>query len=402
MTATKKTPVFVPGALLAIVLFYLTMPRAAGVPHAPSDQGSRRPVLRLVKAYPDPVITVESPGAEGIKYGFEGGRAFKIGDTYHLITTESSGEPRFVKTRLGYWTSRDRIHWKRVSTLFESNANQSGRDLHASLWGPMLIYNPKEDRWELFYVGYLTAPESFRYPPDSAPEDRNPYLEMPDAAHRNPHIFYNYSGTIWRAVSQTKGMKGIGGPYKDVGIILKPGAQSQPWEGIQGTDSFFPYQVNDTWYGFYGSCHCETLPVTAWQVGLVSAPDLAGPWKRLPEGNPVAIDPHFVENPVVTQIGDGTYIAVYNGPVGEAFGYTTSRDGVHWSPGINLTIQPKKGNHWADPVRTPLGLIPESDGTLTLFYTGIRKGWSGDFFTGAVTGAVGLVTLKLEYEKTAQ
>jgi hypothetical protein len=359
-------------------------------------------VLRLVKAYADPVITVATPGAEGDKYGFEGGRAIKIGKTYHLITTEESGEPRYVKTRFGYWTSQDRIHWKRISTLFEASGNQSGKDIRASLWGPMPIYNRKEDRWELFYVGYLAAPEDAKYPPDTTPEDRNPYLEMPDASHRNPHIFYNYGGTILRAVSQSKGRDGIGGPYQDVGVILKPGPQSQPWEGIQGTDSFFPYQVNDTWYGFYGSCHCETMPIKAWQVGLGAATDLAGPWKRLAEGNPLPIDPHFVENPVVTQISDGTYIAVYNGPDGQAFGYTTSRDGVHWSPGINLTIQPKNGEHWADPVRTPLGLIPEPDGTFTLFYTGYKKGWKGDPFTGAVSTAVGLVTLKLEYEKAAQ
>ncbi len=66
------------------------------------------PVLTLIKVYERPVITIESPGTQDSKYGFEGGRALKIGKTYHLITTEESGDPRYVKTRLGHWTSQDR------------------------------------------------------------------------------------------------------------------------------------------------------------------------------------------------------------------------------------------------------------------------------------------------------
>ena len=30
-----------------------------------------------------------------------------------------------------------------------------------------------------------------------------------------------------------------------------------------------------------------------WLVGLASAPTLSGPWKRLPRGNPVLIEPVF-------------------------------------------------------------------------------------------------------------
>ncbi len=403
--AMRKTFLFFLAVLFPAVLFCSEMPKQNGANvrrSASQVRDSRMPVLTLIKAYERPVITIESPGTQDNKYGFEGGRALKIGKTYHLITTEESGDPRYVKTRLGHWTSQDRIHWKRISTLYQSTANQSGNDIRASLWGPMPVYNPKEERWELFYVGYRTAPENTKYPPDSDPDDRNPYLEIPDATHRNPHIFYNFAGVIVRAVSQTKGMNGIGGPYKAAGIVLKPGPNSQPWEGIQGTDSFFPYLVKDTWYGFYGSCHCETLPVEAWQVGLASAADLAGPWKTLADGNPVPIDVHFVENPVVTQVDDRTYIAVYNGPVGEAFGYATSADGIHWNTGANLMIQPKKGAHWADPVRTPLGLIPEGNNIFTLFYTGFRKGWKGDPFFGASSTAVGFVTLKLEYPGSKQ
>jgi hypothetical protein len=46
--------------------------------------------------------------------------------------------------------------------------------------------------------------------------------------------------------------------------------------------------------------------------GRVSAPALSGPWKRLSAHNPVPLDAqHGVENPVVTRLHDGRYIAVW-------------------------------------------------------------------------------------------
>jgi hypothetical protein len=116
--------------------------------------------------------------------------------------------------------------------------------------------NPR--RWEIYIVGYRAEPEDSAYPPRLDPADTNPYLENPNPKHRNPHIFYNFSGVILRVISKAPGIGGIGGAYKDAGIILKPGPDSQSWEGIQGTDSFFPYKVKDKWYAFYGSCHCES------------------------------------------------------------------------------------------------------------------------------------------------
>ena len=74
------------------------------------------PRLVLVRQHPTPVITNRTPGAEGIRYGFEGGRVVKVGDTYHLFTTEMVSDPMWVKTRFGHWTSRDRLAWTRVAT----------------------------------------------------------------------------------------------------------------------------------------------------------------------------------------------------------------------------------------------------------------------------------------------
>jgi len=89
--------------------------------------GAHEQSLVLVEQYPSPVITVKSPGAEGNKYGFEGGNVVKVRGTYHLVTTEMTGEPFSVKTKLAHWSSTDRVHWKRVATLFESSGELPGR-----------------------------------------------------------------------------------------------------------------------------------------------------------------------------------------------------------------------------------------------------------------------------------
>lgn len=300
--------------------------------------------LVVIRQLDEPILTVSSPGAEGNKYGFEGGRVIKVDGTYHLFTSEMIEDPHWVKMRLARWTSRDRIHWKRRSTLFESSGDFTGKDRRAALWSPIPIYDDREGRWNLFYVAYQCAP-------DTAKE-----------------WLTNHEGRIWRAVSRAKGRSGIGGPYVDAGIVLQRGKDSDPWEGLQGTDSFFPYRIGDRWYAFYGTAHTETKPISLWQVGLASAPMLSGPWKRCSELNPLSIEKPFIENPVVTRLTDGTYVVVYDNHIEHAVGYSSSRDGIHWTPGKVLIVQKDKGV-WASEVRTPLGLIPEGKDSFTLFYT---------------------------------
>jgi hypothetical protein len=55
------------------------------------------------------------------------------------------------------------------------------------------------------------------------------------------------------------------------------------------------------------------------------------------------------------------------GAEGNEFGFESSYVVKLGKP---LVVQPKRKGHWTDPARTPLGLIPESDGTVTLYYTG--------------------------------
>jgi hypothetical protein len=343
------TPARLSGACAAAVL---VVARAAlaldgGASETPAREW-RAPVLRLVAQDEAPVLTVRSPGAEGIKYGFEGGRALKIGALYHLFTSEMVGDPFWVRMRLGHWSSPDGVAWRRVGTLGESSGDYTGADPRAALWSPIPVYDPAQAVWNLFYVAYRAAPST-----DAA------WLE-------------NFDGRIWRAVSAMGGLGGIDGPYRDVGIVLSPGPDADPWEGGQGTDSFFPFRIGDGWHAFYGSARTESLPIAAWQVGLATAPALSGPWERWSAANPLPIEPRFIENPIVEPLPGGGFIAVYDSGVVDAIGYSVSRDGRSWSSGRALVVQPTPGV-WAGEVRTPLGLVAEPDDTYTLFYTGYYR-----------------------------
>ena len=132
-------------------------------------------------------------------------------------------------------------------------------------------------------------------------------------------------------------------------------------------------------------------------MGLAKAPDLAGPWARCTELNPLKVEPRFVENPIVTELEDGTYVAVYDTDQPNAIAYTFSSDGIHWSPGQHLVVQEGNGV-WATEVRTPLGLIPEGKDSFTLFYTANEKvpGTAADANGINLTpGAMGMVEVQL-------
>ena len=320
-----------------------------------------------------PVLTTRSTGAEGNKYGFEGGRVVKIDGVYHLFTSEMIGDPHWVKMKLAHWESRDRTHWNRAATLLESSGDFTGKDPRAALWSPMPVFNASDNKWNLFYVAYQASPDTAR------------------------EWLTNHEGRIWRAVSTKAGIDGIDGPYQDVGIVMQRGKDSGPWEGLQGTDSFFPYSVDGKWYAFYGSARTESLPISLWQVGLAHAPDLAGPWMRCTELNPLHVENRFIENPIVTKLADGTYAAVYDNHQPNGIGYSFSLDGIHWAAGQHLTVQSGKGI-WASEVRTPLGLVDEGNGLFTLFYSANEKipGASADANGITLTpGALGIVEVRL-------
>ena len=362
-------------SLVAIALLALAVLGLVNARGLPSNAAASE--LEIARKWRGPILTIHSEGAQGNKYGFEGGRVLKVKGTYHLFTSEMVGDPHWVKMRLAEWTSSDRIHWERHTTIAESSGNFTGKDPRAALWSPLPVYDPQEGRWNLFYVAYQAAP---------------------DTAER---WLTNHEGRIWRAVSERAGEEGISGPYQDAGVILQRGKDSDPWEGLQGTDSFFPYRVGDRWYALYGSAHTEKLPLSSWQIGLATAPALAGPWKRCTESNPLKVERRFMENPIVSQLSDGRYVAVYDTDAPSAIGYTLSSDGTHWSPGQALIVQ-EGTNAWATEVRTPLGLIDEGNGLFTLFYTAneIVQGESPDGNgINRTPGSIGLVEVRWKTDR---
>jgi hypothetical protein len=306
-----------------------------------------RKILEICGGHDGPVIKQGDPGTEGNKYGFEGGRAFKYKGDYHIFTAERVGDPIIVKMKMAHWKSPDGIKWQRISTLYESSGNFTGEDPRAALWAPMPYYNEKEGRWNLFYTAYRCKPN-------------------------DPTGWYeNYEGKIWRAVSTVPGYDGLDGPYEDVGIALQPSPDSGPWEGLQGTDSFYAYQVGDRWYALFGSAQTQTdldPDYPKWAVGFATAPELAGPWKRLNHMNPIKFHPVFAENPIIVKLADGRYSATLDGGSHTQFGYSFSDDGMRWSKASFVDIA-LEFDQWWTVMRTPLGLIPEPDGTYTVFYT---------------------------------
>jgi hypothetical protein len=317
--------------------------------------------LSIIEQRDAPVIQRGDPGTEENKYGFEGGSVLKLNGTYHLFTSEMVGDPFWVKMKLAHWVSSDRLRWTRRATMYESSGERTGRDLRAALWAPMPVFNEQENRWNLFYVSYR-APIG------------------PDGWH----------GRIWRAVSKVEGREGIDGPWEDAGVILEPGPQSDSWEGSQGTDSFFSYNAGGRWLGFYGSSNATNY----WKVGLAEAPAPAGPWKRMSSSNPVALSGELgTENPVVTRLNNGRFVAVFDTIRQDyAIGYADSADGAKWSQARQLLLRQSR-NLWVGDVRTPLGLIPEPDGTLTLFYTGYERSVGKRGY-----GCVGLLRVKVNNE----
>jgi hypothetical protein len=331
-----------------------------------------KPLFEIIGGENKPVVEEGMPGTEGIQGGFEGGRVVKVGDTYHMFPTERAGEIGVdyyydrVKTKIGHWTSKDAIHWKRESTIYQASGTYAiteddnpMNDRRAAIWSYMPVFNEKANKWYGYYLAYTVHKE----------------------------IQPNHSfGRIWRCESTVEGINGIGGPYKDMGIIMEPGLDSQPWEGRQGVASFFPYKVGDKYFGFYSGAYpfnswadYPKKTGKGWFVALAESQSLEGPWTRIKDENtPIkSMHPFFVENPIVSQLPNGLYIAIFDGgPEGwghhlpNMIAYSLSKDGKNWAEARYLPIETKVDKWW-DIMRTPLCLIPEGNDVYTIVYAAI-------------------------------
>jgi hypothetical protein len=317
----------------------------------------------------DTVINPQSPGCEDIKYGFEGGCVVKVNNTYHMITSEMAGDPVWVKMRTGHWKSEDGLAWIRVGSIRESDADFTGKSQRAAIWGPMVVFDDEDNRWHLVYVCYKSLPDT-------------------------TNIFrLNYDGVIQHAVSQVEGRDGIDGPYIDKNILMRYDDNPDPWEGLQGTDSFFPYKVGNKWYAFYGSATTQHMPTCKWHIGLAEADKIDGPWKRMSDKNPVNLKSNFAENPIVVRLDNGLFVTIVDGGhFVNKMGYTLSWDGINWSNLRYIEMEPKIKKWWST-MRTPQSLIKENDGTYTMFFTAYRNLGNGKRF-----GLVSKLKLKLIFD----
>lgn len=329
------------------------------------------PLFAVVGGQDQPVINVGSDGTEEIPGGFEAGSVVKVNGVYHMFPTERTGAPDMpasydrVKTRIGHWTSSDAIRWTRQTPIIESSGvyavvpeDNPMNDRRSAIWSFNAVFSEENNRWYGYYLAYTT-----------------------DKDVQPNHSF----GRIWRCESQISGKEGIGGPYKDMGIIVEPGLDSQLWEGRQGVASFYPFKVENNWYGFISGAYPfltkEDYPLhggkkkMAWYVGLAQSKTMEGPWTRMGEDiNPLTcIHPTFCENPIVSQLSNGLYIAMFDGgpsylKLPNKIAYTLSKDGVNWTRARYIAID-SKVNKWWMTMRTPLCLIPEGDEVYTIVYT---------------------------------
>mmetsp|Transcript_37108 Transcript_37108/g.32805 ORF Transcript_37108/g.32805 Transcript_37108/m.32805 type:complete len:507 (+) Transcript_37108:15-1535(+) len=320
--------------------------------------------LKVDGTLPYSLINTTTPGVypNQSEFGMEGGQILYVDelDAFYLFITEFTGEPLYVPSNLTLWTvsmtdfKNGNKQWTKVASLRQSGGTLDCNDTKASLGSSIsAAFNKTDNTWYIFYVGFQSC--------------KSPYFE-------------NQNGRIFLAKSDVAGIKGIAGPYTDIGVIIKyPDPNQQPWEGLQGVDSFSnPYLVNDTYYAFYGSAQTGKTPCCNQEVGLAYSKSYYGPWTRAPYPyiNPVRLLNSPLEQPIVIQFKDGSYGAVFDALYEQndgQIGYAYSKDGINWSSQCMqlLTVNPKSGPHWGD-ARTPEGLIPIAgeEGKFYLFFTG--------------------------------
>lgn len=150
-------------------------------------------IFEVIDCHNGPVLKKGDPGTKDNKYGFEGGRVFKFKGQYHMFTSECFGDPMWVKMKLAHWKSPDGIKWERVSTLYESSGDYTGKDPRTALWSPMPFYNEKESRWNLTYVAYRSKPKCKKW----WTEIRTPLGLIPEGDNTFTVFFTARSEAFW-------------------------------------------------------------------------------------------------------------------------------------------------------------------------------------------------------------
>jgi hypothetical protein len=305
-----------------------------------------KPVVTVVESYAKPVISRGDAAAAGVLGGFETGNAIKLNGTYHLFYGERSPPTTYPwkmgwTTRVGHWTSRNRLDWHRLETVIDEG-----------MWSTMPWYDTAAARWKIFYCNET---------------DR----------------------TTRTAVAANSGRDSI--------------ERSQSWSWSEEQPSMPTYSISNPFrVQVRGRGQWQVfLDHRMFAVSLAVADTAAGPYVLQPNSNTALIrrtqpgNRSWIENPVVSAVTrhahrgdegqwDGTqqqyYAAMFDWVQGGGqkpgtplpyLGFSYSTDGINWpdTHGELVSVTPASGaTIWTDLVRTPTALIPEEDGTFTLFY----------------------------------
>lgn len=238
-------------------------------------------------------------------------------------------------SQIGHWTAKVATGpWSRLETVIA----------RGDMWSTMPWFDAEADRWKIFYCNET------------------------DHSTRT-------------ATAANRGKSSINAPqswtWTDKLHAPSPATYSisNPW---QATDS--KWQVFLDW-GLFG-------------VSLAWADTIQGPYAVDPPTNAntttlinrsLAVNPahQWIENPAVTTLkhdGATKFVAIFDWVQGGGqrggtplpyLGFSWSADGKAWPAehGELVSVRPPRGGQiWTDLVRTPTALIPEDDGTFTVFY----------------------------------
>ena len=343
--------------------------------------------IEVVKTLPEPVIGKDTPGAESIPGGFEGGTTVKVkigGKTqYHLFSTGMQ-KLDWSRFRLEHWISDDGDRFQRKEVLMEDSMDTNGWK-HLPLF-PYPFFSKPDDRWYMIFFEYVVKGN-----------------------------WDGQCGIMWCAPCQRTGIEGINGPW-DFGkrYVIVP-KNCAPINNVipVATSLSIPFQVKDGRWAVMVSTDYKENGKQRWPVVLNFSDNQKGPFNPIDTAVvPQMLDPaDFTENPLVLKVkgpksGRDYWVAVYDFIAPEVtayqpknvFGFSYSVDGINWpkengqAVNIDKGLAPGETGWWrgAWAIRTPHMMVDEGDGTYTVFFTGAS---TDNYHAGF--RAVGKMTVRL-------
>jgi hypothetical protein len=124
-----------------------------------NQKKGKKPQLwfQVVKTLPNPVIRKNSPGAENIPGGFEGGSSVKLTidgkSEYHFFT---HAYPRldWSLCKLDHWGSPDAVNFHQAGVVLENYRDEKAAMNHIYC-SPIPYYDEKSERWCLIYCEFV-------------------------------------------------------------------------------------------------------------------------------------------------------------------------------------------------------------------------------------------------------